>query len=685
MRGFTHRISRELDRPEPSRPVSYRKTYFRLLSYAKPYLPAVTLVLLFSLASSFLGVLPAQVMGVAIDEITGHGQIGIREQPTRSAAPSAEAGEEAVPRPPRRPQLFVAPYIARFAEIVSVRWLGSFPPVIATALVIVFAFLVLFLLSQLVGITQRILLAKIGQSLIYDMRGQVYAHLQRLSPRYFEDRPTGDTMSRVINDVNSLEQVLVGPIVELVGNVTRLVFVLYFCLIWDWQLTLLALVAVPLLVASTATIGRILRENFRIARQKIGELNTILQDNISGIRVIQAFAREDYELARFNQKSRENYEISVKIATIFALFRPWIEFLNQIGMLVVLGVGSVRVMRGQMNPGMLVVFFQYLPMLFGPISGFTRFYNTIQRALASAERVFEVLDTQPEIVSPPNAIVLTRVRGEVEFRHVHFAYRPGVEVLHDINLHADPGEMVALVGPSGAGKSTLVQLIPRFYDPIKGEILIDGHPLTQLELTALRRQIAIVPQDPFLFNVSVKENIRYGRLEATDEEIVAAAKAANAHEFIEQLPEGYDTLIGERGVKLSGGQRQRLAIARAILTDAPILILDEATSSVDSETERLIQEAIDRLVQNRTTFVIAHRLSTVQHADQILVMEAGRIVERGTHESLLALGGLYARLHEIQFRTDATGSPPRTSPPAQVPFRDREEEPPFSLDLDSIS
>lgn len=660
-----------LPRPEEKEEHNYKETYFRLLNYAKPYWHLITVVLIFALVGSFIGVLPTQVMGVAVDKIFSfsRGEIGDSGGTISSSPANQQASERAGPTSVKkefRKSIPIAPYIDRVAEYISVKWLSEYSPALVISVTLALTFLALFIVSQGISIIQGFIMVYVGQSLIYDMRSQVYEHLQRLSLKYFEDRQTGDVMARVVNDVDSLAQVIVGPVVRFITDIWSLIFVLYFCLSWAWELTLLALIAAPLLILVTKFFGKLLRKSFLELRQRIGELNGLLQDNISGIRVIKAFAREIHELGRFNQKSRENYEVRVRLGKLFRVFRPVIELLNQVGTLVVLCYGSILVFRGEIGPGIFVAFFRYLPRLYRPITGLSRFYNQIQQALASSERVFDVLDTEPEIKDAPDAVALDKVKGEVEFKNVHFSYDSDSEVLTDISLKARSGQMIAFVGPSGAGKTTLTNLIPRFYDPKKGNIFIDGYNLKELKSEPLRNQIGIVQQEPFLFNDTVKANIAYGELGASDEEIIDAAKAANAHKFIMEFSDQYEAEIGERGVKLSGGQKQRLSIARAILADPKILILDEATSSVDSETEILIQKAIDNLVKDRTTFVIAHRLSTIQHANLIVVLDDGKVVEMGKHEELLAQDGLYTRLHNVQFRLGKTEQP-------ELP---EEEEPP---------
>ena len=389
-------------------------------------------------------------------------------------------------------------------------------------------------------------------------------------------------------------------------------------------------------------------------RDKTAELNALIQDNISGIKVIAGFAKEAEEMERFRNKNYDNYNLYVRILKLVSTLRPIVDLITETGAVIVICFGGYKVLQGQLSAGTFVIFFPYLQMMYSPITGLTRFYNQVQRAIASTERIFEILDTPSELKDAPNAIDLPPVRGIVEFRHVHFRYNQDMDVLTDINISACPGQMIALVGPSGSGKTTLTKLIPRFYDPTKGEILIDGYNIKDVKLHSLRRQMAMVLQEPFLFNDTVKANIAYARFDALNNEIEEAACAANAHDFIMKLPHRYDSVIGERGVKLSGGQKQRIAIARAILANPRILILDEATSSVDTETEQLIQNAIYRLVKHRTTFVIAHRLSTILHADLIVVMDQGLIVETGLHHELLANGGLYKKLFEMQFMIQET-------------------------------
>lgn len=624
------------------------KTYFRLLTYAKPYLFLAFIVLVLSGVSSITSLFPTQIMGVAIDEINLaekiRSGIGIHE------TDSSDTKHENQPTRSSNKTLPVAPLIRKAADYAWKNWMPERNRFVVVFGVLTATFLFFHLFENGISVVRGFIMTKLGNTLTFDMRNNVYDHIQQLSLRYFEDRRTGDIMSRIVNDIDSLQDVIVGPVIWFITDMIRLVGVLYFCLSWDWVMTVLALLVSPVLVSSTMAFGMFMRKKYILLRQKIGELNSTIQDNISGIRTIKGFAREDYEYKRFNNINKENRDLHIQIGYLNTIFHPVIGILMEVGALIVLLYGGIKVLRGEMTAGMFVVFFPYVSMLNGPIMGINRFFTYIIRALASVDRVFEVLDTKPEVADKEDAIELPPIKGYVEFQDVCFSYTKEVEVLKNVSFKCNPGQMVAFVGPSGAGKSTAISMVARFYDPTSGKILVDGYDLRDVKQISLRKQMGIVLQDPFLFNDTVKNNIAYGKLGATDEEIIEAAKAANAHDFILELPNGYETVIGERGIKLSGGQKQRISIARAILADPRILILDEATSSVDTETEMLIQTAIQRLVTNRTTFVIAHRLSTVHNADLIIVLDKGNVVEMGKHKDLIINNGLYSRLYQIQFR-----------------------------------
>ncbi|MDN3515503.1 MAG: ABC transporter ATP-binding protein/permease [Candidatus Brocadia sp.] len=626
---------------------SSKNTYIRLLSYLKPYWQKSVIILFLSAVSACIAVLPTQILGIAVDEI----KIADKYLKTAQTSLSEEKPsnktqfhEYKSPIPLSKPLLTASHSIQR-------RWFEGYNPTIVTLVFLAVSFIIMHAFHSGITLVHGFLTSELGQRLIYDMRNQLYDHIQRFPLQYFENTKTGDIMSRLMNDVNSLEQAVVGPVITFITDMFKFGWILYFCLKLDWQLTGIALFVCPFISLCTYNFGKRIRKVFRSLRDKTAELNSLIQDNISGIRVIAGFAKEAEEMERFRKKNYENYNLYVRILKLVSALRPIVDLITETGAVVVICLGGYKVLQGQLSAGTFVIFFPYLQMMYSPITGLTRFYNQVQRAIASTERIFEVLDTPCELKDAPNAIDLPSVRGIVEFRHVSFMYNKDMDVLTDINLNARPGQMIALVGPSGSGKTTLTKLIPRFYDPTKGDIFFDGYNIKDVKLQSLRRQMAMVLQETFLFNDTVKVNIAYARPDAAEKEIEDAARAANAHDFIMELPKGYDSIIGERGVKLSGGQKQRIAIACAILANPRILILDEATSSVDSETEQLIQHAIYRLVKNRTTFVIAHRLSTILHADLIVVLEKGRIVEMGLHHELLAYGGLYKKLFEMQFDT----------------------------------
>lgn len=488
-----------------------------------------------------------------------------------------------------------------------------------------------------------------GWGVVADLRRHLYDHLQRLSLRFYEDRQTGQLMSQVINDSDLFEMLIAHAIPDVIVNVLTLIGVSAVLLFLNAKLLLLSLVPIPLLILSLRVYARYVRPAFRERQRELGDLNAILNDNISGIREIKAFTREEIEYRRIGKRIESYKKSLLRALRLMATFQPFVDFTSSLGTLVVIYFGGQLAFEGILPVSDLVAFFLYLELFYQPIRGLSGAWESVQSALAGADRVGELMREQPEISSRPGAIQLTQpVRGEIRFENVSFHYIPGEPVLEDINLVIPSRNIVALVGPTGVGKSTLVSLIPRFYDVTEGRITLDGRDVRDIELSSLRQQISIVLQDVFLFHGTVRENILFGRPGATEQEMIEAAKIANAHSFIMDLPNGYDTLIGERGVKLSGGQKQRLSIARAVLKDAPILILDEATSSVDTQTEVLIQEALERLMRGRTTIVIAHRLSTIRNADQIVVLEGRRVKEIGSHVELMARRGLYWQLTTAQ-------------------------------------
>ncbi|MFC4779445.1 ABC transporter ATP-binding protein [Paenibacillus sp. GCM10023252] len=549
------------------------------------------------------------------------------------------------------------------------------------------------LLLALFGYLCSLAMATVGQKAVYDLRGQLYRHLQSLDVAFFDRNRTGDLMSRVTSDVGMLQQLVSSGMMSIVTDLVTFFAVAGYMMWIDWQLTLLVLATFPFMFFATRLFSRRIRAAFRRIQESVAEVTNHLQDTLSSIRLMKAFSTEEEESERFAARSLVNREANLSAVKLRAVYEPLIDLLIYAGLAIVLIFGARQTMRGTMTVGTIVAFLAYLRLLQNPVRRFSRTLNTIQQSAAAYERIMEVLSTQPQIVDKADALELGEVRGHVVFRDVTFAYATGgglgpagamsskrgsrlrvsdgrsvdesrqrgvaaestvsvakpVSVLEQFNFEMLPGEVTALVGSSGAGKSTITHLLTRFYDPQSGQVLIDGHDLTDVRIRSLRRQMGIVSQDIILLNGTIRENLMYGKPDASVAEVEAAARAAHAHEFIMSFPDGYDSQIGERGVKLSGGQKQRLSIARAILKDPRLIILDEATSSLDTESEKAIQDALDTLLVGRTSLVIAHRLSTIRRANRIYVLDKGQIIESGTHDTLLALGGRYKQLYELQF------------------------------------
>ena len=503
---------------------------------------------------------------------------------------------------------------------------------------------------------QSYLMNYVGESIVIDVRGIVYRKLMTLSTHFFDTNKLGTIMSYVTNDVAALQGAMVANSIEIITETSILIGSVGAMVYLDWKLTLFTFCTFPVVLFFMDFFGKKIRKSGHRIQQATADITSILQETLAATRVVKSFVRERYEIARFDQQNKANFYANMISAKLMGTLSPVIEFIAALGVTAIIWFGGRSVIGGDITAGSLVAFLVYAINISNPIKRIARVLGSIQKALAAAERVFYIMDLTDTIPQKPDAITLPSVEGNVEFRHVSFAYNKGETSLLDVSFSAKPGQAIALVGPSGAGKSTVASLLPRFYDVTEGAIFVDGHDVRDVTLASLREQVGIVPQETNLFNDTVYNNILYGRLDATRDEVIAAAKAANADEFIQQLPKGYDTQLGDRGVNISGGQRQRISIARAILKNPRILILDEATSALDTESERIVQEALDRLMVGRTSFVIAHRLSTIQNAAKIIVLDKGSIVEEGTHQQLMAKHGLYAHLHDIQFKENQTAS-----------------------------
>ena len=592
------------------------KLLFRLLSYAKPHWRLITLSLLLMVAATTIGLGQPLLMIVLIDDVLNVG------------APSSTDVE------------------GRF-DLLALLPVSKEDPVVALTWLVGLLILMNVVVSGLSGLRSYIM-ARIGQRVTYGLRNEVYTHLHALSLSYYTKNETGRIMASVTQDVGRLQDFISDGLQEAIRDVLTLVIICIILFGLNPGLAALVLLPTPLLVWATLRFGRRLHAIYRPLWRRWAALSALLADTIPGVRVVKAFAQERREVGKFKGRSLDLLQGELRVAWMRSLFGPVMAFITSIGTIVIWWVGGRDILAGELTLGAFVAFTSYMYRFYGPVESLCRLNHRFQRAATSAERVFDVLDTHPEVIDQPEAMIMPPIEGRVEFRGVHFGYEEDKPVIEDLNFTVEPGEMIGLAGHSGAGKSTLINLICRFYEPQEGAILIDGHDTRHVNLQSLREQIGVVLQDPFLFNGTVADNIAYGHPEASLEQIVAGAKAANAHDFIMNMPDGYDTMVGERGIRVSGGERQRLSIARAILRDPRILILDEATSNVDTQTEAQIQEALERLVQGRTTFAIAHRLSTLKNAHRLLILDKGKLAEIGTHDELIAQDGIYANLCRMQ-------------------------------------
>ncbi|MFZ5915631.1 MAG: ABC transporter ATP-binding protein [Chloroflexota bacterium] len=654
---------------ETSKAGNVRSTLGRLVRYFKPYRLVLLAVLALILGSTYVQVLQPKLTGQAVDcyltpalgsrMISGASGLPGGTLPGQSMMGAVQSASEAncwlgAPEPG-----------APLEEYV--RGLGR----------LILLIVGLFTAGSLMSGLQFYLMSWAGQHVLKGIRVSVFEHLHRLSLSYYAENEAGNVMSRITNDMDTLQQAISFVLVQVSSGVLLLIWVAITMLTTSWQYALICMTAVPFMFLATWWFSTQARRAFRRTRVAIGQVNADLQESIAGVREVQAFGREEANIGSFREANAANRDANIRAAAFTAALSPSLEALGYVAMAVTTIVGGILLLRGQslggaaISLGLVITFMQYVQRFNQPIQQISVMWTNLQSAVAGAERIFGLLDIQPDVQDRPNAVPLPTISGHVEFDRVEAAYKSGIPVLHDVSFQAQPGQTVAIVGPTGAGKTTIINLIPRFYDVVEGAVRIDGHDVRDVTHNSLRAQIGIVLQDTFLFSDTVLNNIRFGRPDASDEEVLAAARLAHADEFIRRLPEGYDTVLGERGTGLSQGQRQLIAIARAALADPRILILDEATSSVDTRTERLIQVALDELLKGRTSFVIAHRLSTIRNANQLLVLNEGQIVERGTHDTLLAAGGFYHDLYMSQFRYNGEGP----AAAGRGPVRAREMQP----------
>ncbi|HZW49787.1 MAG TPA: ABC transporter ATP-binding protein [Bacillota bacterium] len=564
---------------------------------------------------------------------------------------------------------FMAKYLARYlvafvlvniialmsliSPLLTEKIIDVFIPAGDLSSIAVYAGLVLAvaIVKTLITFIQRYNIEFTAQKVIYDVRNRLYQHLQTLSFSFFDQNRTGELMSRMTSDVATLQRAMGTGFISIFSAALTVIYTLALLFSKNWRLTLMSLIFMPFLIWSVTQFAMKVRPTFRMVRDQMGQFSAGMQESITGVRVVKAFAQEDYEIEKFLKENKTYYDKNLVSVRLEAFYSPLMSFISNMGTVFLIWYGGRQIISGSITLGEWTVFNTLLAQLIQPIRRFGMLISMVQRAVASGQRIFEVLDTQSDVADAPDAIALPPLQGHVVMDHVFFSYDNRTFVLEDICLEALPGQTIAILGSTGSGKSSVINLVPRFYDPQKGTVRIDGYDLKDVTIDSLRRQVGIVLQETFLFNDSLRNNIAYGKPDAPLEEIIAAAKAARIHEFIQTLPEGYDTVVGERGVGLSGGQKQRMAIARALLMEAKVLILDESTSSVDTETEHAIQQAFAKLTENCTTFIIAQRLSTIRNADKIVVLDKGRIVQEGTHEKLiLDTSGIYYQIYEMQLR-----------------------------------